>query len=323
MMASRPTVSVITPAYNVAPYIGQCIESVQAQTLADWEMILVDDASTDETPAVVQRYLGDPRIRYLRNAQNLGPGATRNRALDAAEGEWIAIVDADDWIAPERLEKLVRFAESQGVEMVADPMIYHTEWGSVYQVQWAMFVGIPRRARGYTAEEVIRASPSAQPVIRREFLHAHAIRYQSHMRLAEDYTLFLEAILKGARFALLPEPMYYYRIRPNTSVTRYGIGLEANQAALEYLLCLPETTAQRARLLRQTFQRRRAYALYPQFAQSVKRGDWRTAARLLRESPQVAWLLLTGLPSALYRRLFDREKLIDPWRETIHKEVHR
>ncbi|PMB19771.1 hypothetical protein CEN46_17850, partial [Fischerella thermalis CCMEE 5318] len=82
MMASRPTVSVITPAYNVAPYIGQCIESLQAQTLSDWEMLIVDDASADETPAVVQGYLHDPRIRYMRNEQNLGPGATRNRALD-------------------------------------------------------------------------------------------------------------------------------------------------------------------------------------------------------------------------------------------------
>lgn len=99
-MASRPVVSVITPAYNVAPYIGQCIESVQAQTLPDWEMIIVDDASTDDTVAVVQQYLGDPRIRLLCNVQNLGPGGTRNRALEAAQGEWVAVLDADDWIAP-------------------------------------------------------------------------------------------------------------------------------------------------------------------------------------------------------------------------------
>jgi succinoglycan biosynthesis protein ExoO len=322
MMASHPTVSVITPAYNVAPYIGQCIESVQAQTLADWEMIIVDDASTDETAAAVQRYLGDPRIQYLRNEQNLGPGATRNRALDAAQGEWIAIVDADDWIAPERLEKLVRFAEAQSVEMVADPILYHTGWGSVYQVQWAMFAGIPRRARRYTAEEVIRATPSAQPVIRRAFLNQKPIRYPTDMRIGEDYAFYVETLLKGGRFALLPEPLYSYRVRPGTTVTRYD-PLEERRKSLEYLLCLPETTPRIAKLLRWAYQRDRAYARYPQFARSVKRGEWRTAVRLLRESPQVAWMLLAGLPSALYRRLFDREKLLDPWRETIHKEVRR
>jgi hypothetical protein len=105
-------------------------------------------------------------------------------------------------------------------------------------------------------------------------------------------------------------------------VTRYDV-LEERRKAVEYLLCLPETTPRIAKLLRWAYQRDRAYARYPQFARSVKRGDWRTAARLLRESPRLAWMLLTGLPNALYRRLFDREKLIDPWRETIHKEVRR
>jgi succinoglycan biosynthesis protein ExoO len=314
-------VSVITPAYNVAPYIGQCIESVQAQTLSDWEMIVVDDASTDDTVTVVQRYLDDARIHLLCNPQNRGASDARNRALDAAQGEWIAVLDADDWMTPTRLEALVRFAEAQGVEMVADPMVYYTEWGSVYQVRWAAFASVPRRARHYTAEEVICASPSAQPVLQREFLHAHAIRYQAHLRLAEDYVLFLEAVLKGARFALLPEPMYYYRVRPNTSVTRYGVGLEANQAALEYLLRLPETTPPKARLLRRTFRRRHAYALYPYFARCVKRGALKEAYCMARRTPELLGLLLQGIPSAIYRRLWDREKLIDPWRET--KGVHR
>jgi hypothetical protein len=132
----------------------------------------------------------------------------------------------------------------------------------------------------------------------------------------------MEVLLKGGRFALLPEPLYSYRVRPGTTVTRYDV-LDERRKVLEYLLCLPETTPRIAKLLRWAYQRDRAYARYPQFARSVKRGEWRTAARLLRESPRLAWMLLAGLPSALYRRLFDREKLIDPWRETIHKEVRR
>jgi Glycosyltransferases involved in cell wall biogenesis len=119
-MSATPKVSVITPAYKAARYIGQAIESVQAQTLTDWEMIIVDDASPDETTQVVQRYLDDPRIQLLQNEQNMGAGYTRNRALDVAQGEWIAVLDADDWYAPQRLEKLVRFAEEWGVEMAAD-----------------------------------------------------------------------------------------------------------------------------------------------------------------------------------------------------------
>lgn len=92
-----PKVSVITPAYNVEPFIAQCIESVQAQTLQDWEMIIVDDCSTDGTVAFVEHYLEDPRIKLFRNLQNMGVGYTRNCALDHAQGEWIAVLNSDDW----------------------------------------------------------------------------------------------------------------------------------------------------------------------------------------------------------------------------------
>lgn len=321
-MASCPKISVITPAYNVAPYIGQCIESVQAQTLSDWEMLIVDDASTDDTAAVVQRYLSDPRIRLLQNPQNLGPSDTRNRALDAAQGEWVAVVDADDWIAPERFEKLLHFAESHGVEMVADLQVYQTAWGSVYQVSWATYAKPPKTPRLYCLEEVIKAHSSFQPLLKRAFLNTQQIRYQSGIRVSEDYAFFIEVLLKGGRFALLPEPMYYYRVRPGTTVTRYDV-LEERRKSLEYLLQLPQTTPRIAKLLRWAYRRERTYALYPQLARCVKRGEWRTAAKLLRESPQLIRLLLMALPQALYRRLFDRDKLIDPWRETKHKEVHR
>jgi glycosyltransferase involved in cell wall biosynthesis len=321
-MVSRPMVSVITPAYNVAPYIGQCIESVQAQTLSDWEMLIVDDASTDETPAVVQRYLDDPRLRYLRNEQNLGPGDARNRALDAARGEWIAVLDADDWIVPERLERLVAFAQAQGVEMVADLQVYWTEWESVYHVGWATYARPPKRPCKYSVEAIIRAHPAFKPLIRADFLNRHSIRYAAHIRKSQDYAFYLESLIKGARFALLPQPMYYYRVHRDTVTTRYDALVEEHKS-LEYLLGLPETTPCQAKWLQRAFRRRKAYILYPQFAASVKRGAWKDAYQLFRCAPRVGWLLITGLPGALYRRLFDREKLIDPWRETIQREVHR
>jgi glycosyltransferase involved in cell wall biosynthesis len=89
-MSATPKVSVITPAYKAARYIGQAIESVQAQTLKDWEMIIVDDASPDETAEVVKRYLDDPRIKLIRSERNRGAGGARNLALEVAQGEWIA-----------------------------------------------------------------------------------------------------------------------------------------------------------------------------------------------------------------------------------------
>lgn len=312
---SPPKVSVITPAYNVEPYIGQCIESVQAQTLTDWEMLIVDDASTDATAQIVQRYLSDPRIRLLRNERNMGAGYTRNRALESAQGEWIAVLDADDWYAPQRLERLLAFAQGMEADMVADLQVYSTEWGSVYTVGWATYAKPPRQPRPYTVEECIRAHLSIKPMIRRAFLQQHGIRYVESIRKSQDYAFYMEILLKGARFALLPEPMYYYRVHPNTVTTRYD-PIAENRKTFEYLMQLPETTPLQRRLLQRAFRRIVMFSLYPSFARAVKRGRMREAWQIFRQSPGVLGWLLMSIPAALYRRLFAREKMIDPWRES-------
>ncbi|MFN7016848.1 MAG: glycosyltransferase family 2 protein [Fimbriimonadales bacterium] len=313
-MLHCPKVSVITPAYNAAPYIGQAIESVQAQTLADWEMIIVDDASTDGTAQAVQPYLSDPRIRFLQNERNMGVSYTRNRALDVAQGEWIAVLDADDWYAPERLEALIGCAAQMAVDVVADLMVYYTSWGSIYTISWALRAKPPKVPRRYSVEAVIRADISVQPVIRRAFLEQHQIRYHEPLRRTEDYAFLIATLLYGAQFALLPKPLYYYRIQPGTSVTRYD-ALTEGRKAMDYLQSLPVTTPRVRRLLDQAYRRRITRETYPQFARAVKQRQWRKAYQLLRNAPAVLGWLITSLPAAVYRRLFDREKLLDPWRE--------
>ena len=108
-------ISVITPTYNCAAFIGQTIESVQAQTYANWEMIIVDDCSTDDTRQVVARYASeDPRIRYTCLAQNAGEASERTEAMRLAEGEYMAFCDSDDLWYPEKLEKQLRFMQQNG-----------------------------------------------------------------------------------------------------------------------------------------------------------------------------------------------------------------
>jgi glycosyltransferase involved in cell wall biosynthesis len=96
------------PSYNTAPYIAESIRSVIAQTYADWELIIVDDASTDNTDEVVASCLSS-RIRYLKNDRNRGAAYSRNRALREAKGKWIAFLDSDDLWAPEKLERQLKF----------------------------------------------------------------------------------------------------------------------------------------------------------------------------------------------------------------------
>ena len=107
-------VSIIMPSYNTAGYISETIESVLAQTYANWELIIVDDCSADNTDEVVKPYLTDERIKYLKNEKNSGAAVSRNYALREAKGKWIAFLDSDDLWLPEKLEKQIAFMEKNG-----------------------------------------------------------------------------------------------------------------------------------------------------------------------------------------------------------------
>lgn len=101
-------VSIIMPSWNTAALIGESIRSVLAQTYPNWELIIVDDCSTDDTDAVVASF-ADERIRYIKNERNCGAALTRNLALREARGEWIAFLDSDDLWTPDKLEKQIAF----------------------------------------------------------------------------------------------------------------------------------------------------------------------------------------------------------------------
>lgn len=107
-------VSIIMPSYNTAQYIGATIKSVLNQTYTNWELIIVDDCSTDNTDEVVKNYLSDKRIKYLKNEQNSGAAVSRNRALREAKGQWISFLDSDDFWMPEKLEKQICFMKEKG-----------------------------------------------------------------------------------------------------------------------------------------------------------------------------------------------------------------
>ena len=107
-------VSIIMPSFQTGDCLDSTIRSVLAQSYENWELIIVDDASTDETDKVVEGFLSDPRIRYFKNENNCGAALSRNRALREARGRWIAFLDSDDLWLPEKLEKQIAFMEKKG-----------------------------------------------------------------------------------------------------------------------------------------------------------------------------------------------------------------
>jgi teichuronic acid biosynthesis glycosyltransferase TuaG len=112
-------VSIIVPAYRAAPYIARTIESVREQTYPDWEMLVADDCSPDDTRAVVAQWAErDPRIRLIARECNGGPAASRNSALERAAGRWIAFLDSDDMWLPHKLERSIAHARSSSAALV-------------------------------------------------------------------------------------------------------------------------------------------------------------------------------------------------------------
>ena len=104
----KELVSIITPTYNCSKFIGATIESVLSQTYKNFEMIIVDDASTDDTESVVKSYK-DKRIKYIKLKTNSGPAVARNTAMEEAKGKYMAFLDSDDLWLPTKLEKQIKF----------------------------------------------------------------------------------------------------------------------------------------------------------------------------------------------------------------------
>ena len=134
-------VSIIMPSYNTANYIAASIQSVLDQTYQNWELLLVDDCSTDDTDAVVAPFLTDARIRYLKNEQNSGAAISRNRALREAKGRWIAFLDSDDLWYPTKLKTQLKFMQAHG---------YHFSYTSYEEIneagaQTGVLVSGPKR----------------------------------------------------------------------------------------------------------------------------------------------------------------------------------
>jgi succinoglycan biosynthesis protein ExoO len=218
MTAERPRVSIVTANYNGAAHLAAAVRSVLAQSLADFELIVVDDCSTDDSLQVIaQAAGGDRRVRVLQQERNGGPAAARNRGLAAARGRWIAVVDGDVLMAPERLERLVARGEADGADVVADNLMIFDDAGAGTERRFIPLAE-DAPARWITLADYIASGPIyarrpnlgyLKPLFRAEALRG--LRYDENLRIGEDYDLVLRLLLKGARLRLTPRALYRYR----------------------------------------------------------------------------------------------------------------
>jgi succinoglycan biosynthesis protein ExoO len=213
----KPKVSIIIPAYNTSKYIARTIESALTQTEQNIEVIVVDDASTDHTVEVVKGF-ADERLKLLVNERNRGPSYTRNRGLKEARGEWIGLLDSDDWYAPDRIENLLHVADEENADLIADDMFWIKD-------------GVKSSKRTTLSKEKISLEKPKQidavdfidynlsitkPLIKRSFLSKNSLNFNEALRYEEDLFLFLMCLLNKANFIIIPEAYYFYRLRHNS-----------------------------------------------------------------------------------------------------------
>jgi hypothetical protein len=213
-----PRVSIITPVYNGAAYIGEAIESVLAQTWRDWELIVVDDGSTDATPDILQSFL-DPRIVCIRQ-ENQGEAGARNTGLDRARGEYIAFLDADDLYLPSALADLVAYMDGHSdVDVVySDGIVCDANKRSLMRLSGVR----PGIYTGPVLEQLILStSVVTVPVCtmtRQSTIEACSVRFDTTVGFGTDW-LFWVDLARHGQFGYLDNLTCMYRVH-DTNMNR-------------------------------------------------------------------------------------------------------
>ncbi|WP_420022776.1 glycosyltransferase family 2 protein [Cereibacter azotoformans] len=237
-------ISVLMANYRGAAFLPEAIESVLRQSHADLELIVVDDASGDESADLVREMAeGDSRVTLIEMERNGGPSAARNRALEAATGDWLAVMDSDDVLHPDRLARLLAAAEALGVDAVADDMLHFGEapdaGGRTLLQSLHLVAPMPVDATLFVAanggSDDLPPLGYLKPLVRRSAWGG--LRYDETLRVGEDYDLYLRLLLDGARLVLLPEALYLYRRHSGSISHRLSV------AALEPLIAAHDRTA--------------------------------------------------------------------------------
>lgn len=223
-----PSVSVIITAHDAAATIADSVSTALAEPETR-EVIVVDDASSDQTANVAKMAgHGDSRLIVIRCNANIGPAAARNRALDVATGDFVAVLDADDFVLPGRFANLLAISDA---DMIADNILFIAESMSpsdlpsmplveptIIEINLAGFVRANHSVRGSNRQEW----GFLKPVMRRSFLQAHGLCYDETLRLGEDYDLYVRMLNKGARFHVSTRVGYAARWRETSLSSRHS-----------------------------------------------------------------------------------------------------
>lgn len=235
---TAPLISIVMANYRGAAYLDRAIASVLAQNHTRLELLLIDDASGDGSAAIARDWAAhDARLRFHEMPRNGGAAAARNQALDMARGEWVAIVDSDDLIHPQRLSRLLAAATRLDAQMVADDMVFFSQTPNAAgrTLLQPLQLTCPREV---TARDMLASDDPAKPLPPLGYLKPLIarktignLRYDTSLSISEDMDFYLRLLIGGARLMALPDPMYLYR-RHSASLS-YRLSCKALEAMLD------------------------------------------------------------------------------------------
>lgn len=264
----RMEVSVVMPAYNAEKYIAEAISSVLNQSFPDFELIVLNDGSTDGTGGIVQRFAGqDKRIRLLNQAENRGAARTRNDGVQAARGEWVAFLDSDDIWIDTKLEKQLDF-----VRRYPEAVLTYTASG--YMDEGGTPFGYILHAKErLTYQELLCGNPivcSSVMVKRNRMREVPMIDDEIH----EDYVSWMRFLRNGSFAWGLDEPLVWHRLLPDS---RSGRRLRSGKMMLRSYLVLgygfPMALALTARYAAYSVRKRHLIRKSGRCADSLNRGE--------------------------------------------------
>lgn len=224
-----PKISVLFPTYNTKEeHLREAMESVLSQTFSDFEFIIVDDCSPDANVEKVVKSYDDARIRFYRNERNLGISQTRNRLIDLASGEYLAVMDHDDVSLPERFEKEAAYLDAHPDVGVAACRAEKFPGGGLMQnpendkdIKIALVYGC--------------AITHSACMIRKSVLTDNNIRYEEEYSPSEDYALYIRLMSK-TKFHNLPETLFRYRWHEGNTSHKQKLKMRAATFALHALV---------------------------------------------------------------------------------------
>ena len=232
---SMPIISIIVPIYNAHATLDKCISSIQNQNYQNWELLLIDDGSTDDSSFICKQYQSsDSRIRYFYK-KNGGVSSARNIGLENALGEWVCFVDSDDYIGDNYLNDVVNssadicvkqcvFFNDQGKSAYQDPIIKACKYRSKF------------KTRLFFSKYIERSKISAPwcKFFKKNILRN--IRFNENMRIGEDATFVFETICNCTSVQVLNKGLYFYRENFEIEQRKYNMSVKECVKSLESFL---------------------------------------------------------------------------------------